>query len=150
MFFDQADITTDVYEDPNGYRTQLQATGDATGTFCPNSGAATISMTARIRVTKYAGISISTTPCFITLNSGTNAFTLTTGTSGSLSGSSFKSADPSLIAEVTLDANIGGATCPGAAKTALTNYYGLGSSPKGRVWLSGASVSPTNLTGNGC
>ncbi len=90
--FDQVDIVFDAYTDGSGYTGQLQATASATGTFCPNSGAATITMSARIRVTEVSGGSISSTPCFVVLrNSGntSNTFTLTTGTSGSYTGTDF-------------------------------------------------------------
>ncbi len=149
MFFDRLDMTFDDYEDANGYRMQMQATDDAVGTFCPNTGVVTITMSARVRFTKYAGTSIATTPCYVTFD-GNSAFELTTGTSGGLTGATFKTPSPALIAEVHLDATVSGATCPQAAKTAISNYYSLAGTPIGRVYLPGASYTPTNLTGTGC
>ncbi len=143
-FFDEADIFFDVSEDANGYRTQLEATDDATGSYCPNSGAATIAMTARIRVTKVAGTTI--TPCFITLNSG-NPFTLTTGTSGSLSGASFRNVEPKLVAEVDLGATVTG-FCTTPQKAQIVSYYGLGS--QAAFEMLAVEIAPTNLTGTGC
>ena len=144
-FFDLLDIVFDANEDANGYRTQLQAIDDATGTYCPNSKHATINLAARIRVTKVAGTSITSTPCFISINGG-SAFTLTTGTSGSLTGAAFSAAEPKLVAETTLGSLVTG-TCTTTQKNTIATYYGLGSAS---IEIFVATISPTNFSGDGC
>ncbi len=143
--FTQANIFFDLYEDGRGYRTQLQPLDAGTGTFCPNSGAATITFPARIRVTKVAGTSITSQPCYIPIN-GEVAFTLTTGTSGSLTGTDFTQLHPKLVATITL----GEATnCTQTHQTTVNTYYGL-QNTTATVIMEDAAITPNNFTGTGC
>jgi hypothetical protein len=148
MDFAQADITFDANTDANGYTALLNPISAGTGTFCPNSGAATISMAARLKITKVAGVSISTTPCFIALNSG-SAFTLTTGTSGSLTGASFKDENPKFVAQIPLGTTVTG-TCTSTQKSTIASYYGISGGTHADLQLFDAAISPTDLTGDGC
>jgi hypothetical protein len=143
--FESFDMAFDV-DDQTGNTAQLQATAAATGTFCPVTGAATITMTARIRITEVTGNSIASTPCFIVLRNSantSNTFTLTTGTSGSYSGSPFTSANPAFAAEVYFAAPTG--TCSAAFKSAIASIWGTGST--GGFQIFDAAITPT-LTGS--
>ena len=148
-FFDQSDISFDAFQDTNGWTTQLQAIDDGYGSYCPNSDDATISLKARIKVTRIAGTSIATTPCYISIDSG-NYFELTTKTSGSLTGADFNETEPKLVATVALGSVVTG-TCSAGQKDDIHDYYGLGTTAgTTTIELFDASVSPTNFTGSGC
>ena len=145
--FAQADITFDPNTDSHGYTALLNPTAGASGTFCPNSGAATIAMSARIKITKVANVSIATTPCYIALNAG-SAFTLTTGTSGTLTGASFKTSNPKFVAQIPLGTTVTG-TCTTTQKSQISGYYGISGGTHADLQLFDAAISPT-LTGTGC
>jgi hypothetical protein len=147
-YFDLLDISFDAYTDPNGYTTQLQPIDDATGTYCPNSGAATVVMRARIKVTKVNGTPI--TPCYMASDGG-SSFTLTTGTSGSLTGTAFKNASPMFVAEVDIGDGTVTVTgnCSSGQKQAIESYYGLPAN-NASFLICGAGIVPTNLSGDGC
>jgi hypothetical protein len=152
--FDQLDISFEQVTDASNYTHQLQATSSGTGTYCPNSGQATITFSARVKITKVNSISIATTPCYITIDGG-SAFTLTTETSGTLTGVRFKQPEPKLVARVSVSGTLAGATCPttGTIQQDIRNHYGLpsaGNTTGADFQLFHAAISPTNFTGTGC
>jgi hypothetical protein len=143
------DVSFNAYTDANNYTTLLQITADGSGTYCPNSGDATITLTGRIKVTKVANVSIAATPCYISINAG-SSFTLTTKTSGSITGTDFKHANPKLVVTMSLGSTVTG-TCTSAQKDSIHNYWGLGTTAGTTTFqLFDATISPTNFTGTGC
>jgi len=152
--FDQLDISFEQVTDASNYTHQLQALSSGTGTYCPNSGQATITFSARIKITKVNNVSIATTPCYITIDGG-SAFTLTTETSGPLTGVRFKQPEPKLVARVGLSGTLAEATCPttGTIQADIRSHYGLpspGNTTGADFQLFAATISPTNFTGTGC
>lgn len=146
--FESFDFGFEVVEDGNGYATQLQLLSDGTGTFCPNSGEATITITARIKITKYAGNSIASTPCYLLIDSG-DPFTLTTDQSGNFVGERLTEPNPKFVAEVTF-AQASGVQCPTTAASYINAYYDLISGPMvGHIELDDANLGQL-FTGDGC
>jgi hypothetical protein len=116
-----------------------------TGTYCPNSGLATIDFTAQIRVTKVAGTSLGPSPCTIPITLGV-AFSTEAG------GTRFNQPSPHLLANLKLGNVDGLGNCNPTMKALIVNYYGLNTSGtvSADFHLFDAVIDPTNFTGTGC
>jgi hypothetical protein len=79
----QGDIFFGTITDDVTWRLEPRSAG--TGTYCPNSGEATLTFKARIRITEISSVPLGANPCFVEIDDG-NPFTLTTGTSDTTSG----------------------------------------------------------------
>lgn len=125
------------------------------GHYCPNSGDATISVSAEVIVWKSNGFTL-VQPCLISLG----AVTLTTGTSGGFSGTRFTQPSPSMVAVPQVFTNphgplIGGLPpqyCDGEQTQTgrwleIKNRFKTGGS--GGVHLFNMNIDP-HPYGNGC
>jgi len=156
--FDEADIAFDpsISIDPvtlKHFSAQLQATSDGAGGYCPSSGLATISLQARVKVTEVEDTTGRN--CVISIRNATGSsttITLTTGTSGSLTGSSFKTATPEMMMAIQiLGANTNGTNCTAQNASDVNAHYGTDPSTwkAGSITLPGASIAQS-FTGSGC